>query len=176
MYLQFNGRIPYSGKFSMVQIFCEKASSLFRRNFCGFYFCGTWDALTTPLPVDATSSDCLLPVHGYLYSRRLIHLYSDRLEGRQTVEFFEKVTCCNPRSSRNSSIGKWCVCCIGSRPPIIINVDTLGAKILACSSTKNIILAWLPWDSFKLMCCCLPAEFTETTSIHKIGDSAIDDK
>ena len=44
-------------KFSLVQIFTEKR---LRINFRGFYFCGTWDALTTPLLVDATSLERLL--------------------------------------------------------------------------------------------------------------------
>ena len=45
-----------------MQIF---ASRLFRRNFRGFYFRRMPDALTTPLPVDATSSERLLRFRWY---------------------------------------------------------------------------------------------------------------
>ena len=74
--------VPYSGKFSLVQIFLRKSVLIPQKKFCGFYFRGMWDALTTPLPVDATSSGS----GGILYSSRLILLYSNHLEDRQTVE------------------------------------------------------------------------------------------
>ena len=53
-------KLPYSGKFLLVQIFVEKRPGSSEEIFCGFYFRRTRDALTTPLPVDATSSDHLL--------------------------------------------------------------------------------------------------------------------
>ena len=56
-----------------------------QKKFRGSYFHGMRDTLTTTLPVDATSSDRLLQV-GILYNRRLILLYSNHLEGRQTTE------------------------------------------------------------------------------------------
>ena len=66
-----------------MQIFAEKRPDSSEEIFAVFYFRGTRDALTTPLPVDATSSERLV---GILYSRRLILLYSNHLEGIQTVE------------------------------------------------------------------------------------------
>ena len=78
--------LPYSGKFLAGANFRGKVSRLFRGNFRGFYFRGTRNALTTPLPAMRHLRGVSYGFVGILYSRRLIHLYSNHLEGRQTVE------------------------------------------------------------------------------------------
>ena len=57
--------VPYRKKFSLVQIFSEKHPDSSEEIFAVFIFRGTRDALTTLLPVDETSSDCLLRVCWY---------------------------------------------------------------------------------------------------------------
>ena len=75
--------IPYSGKFSLVQIFAEKRPGSSEEIFAVFIFAKRGTLWPHPYRLMRHLRSFY---YGILYSRRLILLYSNHLEGRQTVE------------------------------------------------------------------------------------------
>ena len=78
--------IPYSGKFSLVQIFAEKRPDSSEEIFAVFIFAERGTLWPHPYRLMWHLRSVSYGFVGILYSRRLILLYSNHLEGRHTVE------------------------------------------------------------------------------------------
>ena len=85
-YQRGNMRVPYSGKFSLVQIFAEKRPDSSEEIFAVFIYAERETLWPHPYRLMRHLRTVSYGFVGILYSSRLILLYSNHLEGRQTVE------------------------------------------------------------------------------------------